>query len=318
MNNNCYFDREEITKIILEKIVKEETRENLASYITKIVKKEPNEIIPKNKNPLSNFDIMSNIYKYVGCNNLLNCILYVQEKIGKQKKIKKKLIKKEIKLVAPSILNQKRKREKEKLIEDEEEEQVDIISISESNGYFLSQIDRNSPKENQEKEESNYNNIINLNENESSSSGEKFINIGVNSEVKTFRKKNIIQNSTIDDFPEIQNGLYSEKKCAKPLKEIQHEKQSDLSYHYRLDNNNLYKYKFVEMNKENSLALFSCDDSTCLSKAEYDPNNKIFNINTNHSIDNKEHRYIKNMNDKDCDILNFMKSNSCYDLQLKK
>ena len=317
MNNTCYFDREKIAKIILEKIVKEETRDNLASYISIIAKKEPDEIIPKDKNPLSNFEIMSNIYKYIGSVNLFKCLLDVKEKLDNKKKIKKKIIKKEKKLIAPSILNKKRERDKEKLIEDEEEK-IDIISSSDSNDYYLSQIDRNSPVENPEKEESNINDIINLNENESSTSSEKVINIGVNSEVKTFRKKNIIQNSTIDDFPEIQNGLYSEKKCAKPFKEIQYEKQSDLSYHYVLNNNNLYKYKFVQIDKNDNLALFSCDDPNCISMAEYDLNKKIFIININHSIDNEEHEYIKNMNDKDCDILDYMKSKSCYNLQLKK
>ena len=258
------------------------------------MKTEPKDIIPKNKNPLSNFDIMSNIYKYVGSINLLNCILYVQEKIGKQKKIKKKLIK-------------KRKREKEKLIEDEEEEKVEIISSSESNGYFLSQFDRNSPNENEEKDENN-----------SSKSSDKFISLGVNSEVKTLRKKNIIPNSVIDDFPEIQNGINSEKKCSKPFKEIQYKKHSDLSYHYKLDNDSLYKYKFVEINKNDNLAVFLCDDLECKGKAEYDLISQIFMININHSIDNKDHSYIKNMSDKDYDILNYMKTNSFNDIQLKK
>ena len=308
MNKNCIFDREKITKLILEEIIKEETRDNFSSFISKIVKTEPKDIIPKNKNPLSNFDIMSNIYKYVGSINLLNCILYVQEKIGKQKKIKKKLIKKRKKLVAQDILNKKRKREKEKLIEDEEEEEkVEIISSSESNGYFLSQFDRNSPNENEEKDENN-----------SSKSSDKFISLGVNSEVKTFRKKNIIQNSVIDDFPEIKNGINSEKKCAKPFKEIQYKKNSDLSYHYKLDNNSLYKYKFVEINKNDNLAVFLCDDPECKGKAEYDLIHQIFMININHSIDNKDHSYIKNMSDKDYDILNYMKTNSFNDIQLKK
>ena len=273
------------------------------------MKTEPKDIIPKNKNPLSNFDIMSNIYKYVGSINLLNCILYVQEKIGKQKKIKKKLIKKRKKLVAQDILNKKRKREKEKLIEDEEEEEekVEIISSSESNGYFLSQFDRNSPNENEEKDENN-----------SSKSSDKFISLGVNSEVKTFRKKNIIPNSVIDDFPEIQNGINSEKKCSKPFKEIQYKKHSDLSYHYKLDNDSLYKYKFVEINKNDNLAVFLCDDPECKGKAEYDLIHQIFMININHSIDNKDHSYIKNMSDKDYDILNYMKTNSFNDIQLKK
>ena len=307
MNKNCIFYREKITKLILEEIIKEETRDNFSSFISQIVKTEPKDIIPKNKNPLSNFDIMSNIYKYVGSINLLNCILYVQEKIGKQKKIKKKLIKKRKKLVAQDILNKKRKREKEKLIEDEEEEKVEIISSSESNGYFLSQFDRNSPNENEEKDENN-----------SSKSSDKFISLGVNSEVKTFRKKNIIPNSVIDDFPEIQNGINSEKKCSKPFKEIQYKKHSDLSYHYKLDNDSLYKYKFVEINKNDNLAVFLCDDPECKGKAEYDLISQIFMININHSIDNKDHSYIKNMSDKDCEILNYMKTSSFNDIQLKK
>lgn len=317
MNNNCYFDREKITKIILEKIVKEETRDNLASYISIIAKKEQDEIIPKEKNPLSNFDLLSTVYKYVGSVNLLKCLLEVNQKIDKKRKIRKKVIKKENKLIAPIILNKKRERDEENLIE-EVEETDDIMLSSKSNGFYISQIEKNFSKENNEKEDNNSNPIINLNENESSTSSEKFINLGVNSEVKSFRKQNIIQNSITDDYSGIQNRLNSEKKSTKPFKEIQNEKECYLSYHYALNNNNLYRFKFVQIDKKDNLALFSCDDPNCISKAEYDLDKKIFTTKINHSIDNKEHIYIKYMNDTDHSILNYMQNKHCYDIQLKK
>ena len=80
----------------------------------------------------------------------------------------------------------------------------------------------------------------------------------------------------------------------------------------------MYKYKFVEINKNDNLAVFLCDDPECKGKAEYDLIHQIFMININHSIDNKDHSYIKNMSDKDCEILNYMKTNSFNDIQLKK
>ena len=80
----------------------------------------------------------------------------------------------------------------------------------------------------------------------------------------------------------------------------------------------MYKYKFVGINKNDNLAVFLCDDPECKGKAEYDLHHQIFMININHSIDNKDHSYIKNMSDKDCEILNYMKTNSFNDIQLKK
>ena len=183
-----------------------------------------------------------------------------------------------------------------------------------SNEQHLTQFDINSLNVNVKKEDYNINDIINI---ESSTSSENYINLGVYSEVKTYRKKNIILNSLNESSPEIQEGINSEIKISKPFKAINKECNS-LSYHYELNNGKLYKYYFVEINKENNLATFACDDPKCNAYAEYDINSKIFIIIFNHSINYHEHRYIRYLSEKDSQILNYMKSNNCNQLQLKK
>ena len=214
------------------------------------------------------------------------------------------------------------------------------MRIMASNEQNLTQFDINYSNVKVKKEENNINDIINI---ESSTSSENFINyvnLGVYSEVKTYKKKNIIMNSFDESSPEIQEGINSEIKISKPFKAINKECNSlsylnseikiskpfkainkecnSLSYHYELNNGKLYKYYFVEINKENNLATFACDDPKCNAYAEYDINSKIFKIIFNHSINYHEHRYIRYLSEKDSQILNYMKNNNCNQLQLKK
>ena len=267
MNKNCFFDRENIAKLILEKIIEKEPMDKVKHFIFNIDSKKQDEIIINEKFPLSNFDLISIIYKYMGMVNLLKCFLEViQININKRKERKNRIKNRNIKkLVAPKLHQKKQKRAKENLTL-EPEEKESIMRIMASNEQNLTQFDINYSNVKIKKEENNINDIINI---ESSTSSENFINLGVYSEVKTYKKRNIIMNSFDESSPEIQEGINSEIKISKPFKEINKECNA-LSYHYELNNGKLYKYYFVEINKENNLATFACDDSKCNAYAEYD------------------------------------------------
>lgn len=315
MNKNCFFDRENIAKLLLEKIIEKEPMDKVKHFIFNIDSKKQDEIIINEKFPLSNFDLISIIYKYMGMVNLLKCFLEViQININKRKEKKNRIKNRNIKkLVAPKLHQKNQKRAKENLTLEPEEKESIMRSMA-SNEQHLTQFDINSLNVNVKKEDNNINDIINI---ESSTSSENYINLGVYSEVKTYRKKNIILNSLNESSPEIQEGINSEIKISKPFKEINKECNS-FSYHYELNNGKLYKYYFVEINKENNLATFACDDPKCNAYAEYDINSKIFKIIFNHSINYHEHRYIRYLSEKDSQILNYMKNNNCNQLQLKK
>ena len=315
MNKNCFFDRENIAKLLLEKIIEKEPMDKVKHFIFNIDSKKQDEIIINEKFPLSNFDLISIIYKYMGMVNLLKCFLEaIQININKRKERKNRIKNRNIKkLVTPKLHQKNQKRAKEKLTLEPEEKESIMRSMA-SNEQHLTQFDINSLNVNVKKEDNNINDIINI---ESSTSSENYINLGVYSEVKTYRKKNIILNSLNESSPEIQEGINSEIKISKPFKEINKECNS-FSYHYELNNGKLYKYYFVEINKENNLATFACDDPKCNAYAEYDINSKIFIIIFNHSINYHEHRYIRHLSEKDSQILNYMKDNNCSQIQLKK
>ena len=304
-----------IAKLLLEKIIEKEPMDKVKHFIFNIDSKKQDEIIINEKFPLSNFDLISIIYKYMGMVNLLKCFLEaIQININKRKERKNRIKNRNIKkLVTPKLHQKNQKRAKEKLTLEPEEKESIMRSMA-SNEQHLTQFDINSLNVNVKKEDNNINDIINI---ESSTSSENYINLGVYSEVKTYRKKNIILNSLNESSPEIQEGINSEIKISKPFKAINKECNS-LSYHYELNNGKLYKYYFVEINKENNLATFACDDPKCNAYAEYDINSKIFIIIFNHSINYHEHRYIRHLSEKDSQILNYMKDNNCSQIQLKK
>lgn len=311
MNKNCLFDRENIAKLIFEKIIKEETHANLNKYIKVIVSIKEDEINIEEKLPLTNFQLLLIINKYIGIVNLLKLFLEVVLNVTDKRKVRKKMIKKRNikKLIAPKFTQNKKIKAKGNLAIDSEEKDFIMLSMN-SNEHYLTQYDINSPSEKIKKEESKINGNINL---ESSTSSENFINLGVYSEVKSLRKKNIVQNSINKRSSE----LNSEKKNSKPFKEI-NKANTGLSFHYTLNNGHLYKFGYVGINEKNNFAIFSCDDPKCKAKAKYDYDTKIFSINSEHSIDYHEHRYIKYLSEIDSQIFDYMKKNNTNDIQLTK
>ena len=57
MNKNCFFDRENIAKLLLEKIIEKEPMDKVKHFIFNIDSKKQDEIIINEKFPLSNFDL---------------------------------------------------------------------------------------------------------------------------------------------------------------------------------------------------------------------------------------------------------------------
>ena len=110
--------------------------------------------------------------------------------------------------------------------------------------------------------------IINLDEKESSTSCE---NYNIKSEVKCIRNNNITKKEFDKTNIQINKGLKSETKIYPSSRHNIKEKKSNLSYHYTLNQGNLYKYRFIKYIKDN-VALFSCDDVNCECFAEYELN----------------------------------------------
>ena len=177
MNKNCFFDRENIAKLLLEKIIEKEPMDKVKHFIFNIDSKKQDEIIINEKFPLSNFDLISIIYKYMGMVNLLKCFLEViQININKRKERKNRIKNRNIKkLVAPKLHQKNQKRAKENLTLEPEEKESILRSMA-SNEQHLTQFDINSLNVNVKKEDNNINDIINI---ESSTSSENYINLGV-------------------------------------------------------------------------------------------------------------------------------------------
>jgi hypothetical protein len=146
----------------------------------------------------------------------------------------------------------------------------------------------------------------------------KEINYGGKSEIKLSKGKNKLSKDIENGKIEPKERIKSESKIFNPMKKFQLEKLYDISFHYYLHNECLFKFKLDSINKKDNIAQFSCDDPNCMATAEYHLINKIFTIKCSHSIPSHDHSYIKNLGDKELAVLDFMKKNNITDLQLKK
>ena len=140
-----------------------------------------------------------------------------------------------------------------------------------------------------EQENTKKNDIIDLDE----SSTEQNNIPGKKTEVKYARKRRKVLNG--HKFKG-KYGLKSESKISNSVKQLEKKEESKLSYHYSLNQGNIYKYKFININDKENKAIFFCDDLKCNARAEYCLNDKVFVLNVGHNIEHSEHDYIKSMN----------------------
>lgn len=316
--------QDKIIKLILKNLISDGSLENVVKDVKILVNKNSDEIETKDKLPLSNYDILSIIIKSVGSVKLLKCLIAVDDEKNPKVKRPKAKIKKEKFLIAHKLKFSKKKMETEKEIEKKEEIKAKNIQCSYYPGNIRVDIDKRNKKDNfvieinNDNEANKNNNIISLEESESSTSGENFINIGAKSEVKAFKPKNGLTNELKKKKVSLHKGINSEIKVCLPSKENKNGKENELSTHYSIDNCSLFKYKFDKMNKEENLAYFSCADENCECKAEYDIKNLLFAIKVGHSYENEVHSYIINKNKKDIRWHNYMIEKKYTQLQLRK
>jgi len=308
------FSQDTVLTIMLQSLISRSSLKSLMYDVEKLLNKKEEEIEIRNKLPLSNYDILCILYKIVGPDKLLKCLFRVNSKDKKdQKQSKQKDNKKEIKFIPiPNNSNTKKENDNIDNIEIDKNKNATHSALSEENikkydDDFVIEIPNDDDSKNTE-------NLINIGENESSTSNE---NYNTKSEIKCVRNKNVINKEFDKKSIDINKGLKSETKIYHSSKHIVKEKNNNLSYHYTLNQGNLYKYRFIKYIKEN-IALFSCDDDNCECLAEYELKNQVFIIRTGHSILHDEHDYIKDITKQDLYIFNHMNNNNIGDVQLTK
>ena len=345
-NDNDYYTQDDIVKLMLENLIATFSLREVGDNILLLGKKREEDIMLKDKIPLNSFDILSIIYKTVGCNKLLKCFLDVKVKMPKRKKKIFKKKKKEKLLQSPEdrqkdIVKGKNKEkendiknihEKDKDIENgkiEELKENDYTLYLQSNNSNNNKIEINNDKimddlvieidkGKESNDDNNKNEEIRLEESDSSSSDIKEINNCRNSEIKIPKSKNKLNLNNENEKITQKEGIKSETKIFNSMKKFRKEKLYDVSFHYYIHNEFFYKFRLDKIDKIKNIARFFCDDTNCRATAEYNLINKIFTIKTSHSIPYNDHNYIKNFKSKDESVLNFMKKNNIYDLQMKK
>ncbi len=350
MNNasdDNYYSQEDIVKLMLENLISAFSLNEIGKNIINLGLKKEEEIIIQEKIPLSSLDILSIICKTIGSIKLMQCFLEVKTKMPERKNKDFKKKKKEKFIKSPEFKDKDIEKEKSKEKENEEKKSkekekvvgVEKVEEHKENDYTLyPKGNNNNPfelennkiitdmiieiEEGKQNSDDNNNNIsnavIDLKESDSSSSDIKEINYGGKSEIKLSKGKNKLSKDIENGKIEPKERIKSESKIFNPMKKFQLEKLYDISFHYYLHNECLFKFKLDSINKKDNIAQFSCDDPNCMATAEYHLINKIFTIKCSHSIPSHDHSYIKNLGDKELAVLDFMKKNNITDLQLKK
>ena len=312
MNQHVDFSKDKVLTIMLQSLIERASLKSLMYDVEKLLNKKEEEIEIRNKLPLSNFDILCILYKILGPDELLKCLFRTNDKNKKEgKQSKQKDNQKENKFLTIPLNS---KTEKEKGNDNIEITKYKNVSHSTQNEEYIQKDDDFVIELPNEDDSKKTDIIINLDEKESSTSCE---NYNIKSEVKCIRNNNITKKEFDKTNIQINKGLKSETKIYPFSKHNIKEKKSNLSYHYTLNQGNLYKYRFIKYIKDN-VALFSCDDVNCECFAEYELKNQVFLIKKCHSFSQEEHDYIKEITTQDSNILDHMKNKNIGDIQLTK
>ena len=313
-NLNTKVSRENIIKLILQNLIDRYSLNDIINYIIKITKQNENQIIIKDKIPLTPEDIISIIYKNVGPIKLYQCLLDINEE---EPSINYTSKKKQIK--SQKCINFSNIKSPLSTIEEEKYLSTSIKNSSDKKDNIIFDIDNTDNIENIEEsqyEEQELNDIISLNEKETTIYE---IKEGGKTELKKSRKRLEKKRKREDNSsPTNINGLYSESKRINVPKKLGKVYENKLSFHYILEKGNLYKFKLKEVDSEKEKAKFICDDPKCQGIAEYSIKMKTFKTLKDHTIPNDEHYYNKNIIFHDMNILNYMMEYNIDDLQLTK
>jgi hypothetical protein len=306
---NTKVSRENVIKLILQNLIDRFSLENVVNYIMEITKKNENQLILKDKIPLTPQDIISIIYINVGSIKLYQCLLDINEEIPIIKSNSKKR-----QINSEKYINFSNVKSTLTTIEEENFTNSTIIYSSKKKDIIKIEMDNEDNKEEPKYED--HNNVISLNENESTVYE---IKDGGKTELKQNHKRLEKERKKEDtSFQKFNNGIYSESKQINIPKKLGKVYENKLGYHFILEKGNLYKFRVKEVDSEKKKAKFICDDPKCQAIAEFSIKNKTFKILKEHSIPNDEHYYNKNMIFQDMNILNYMSGNNIKDLQLTR
>ena len=302
------FSQDTIITLILENLISRSSVEKVTNDLMSLMKKEEDEITTNNTLQLTNYDLLSIVYKLIGSDKILKILL---SKISKKYtyEIKPETeIKNEETLLEPKF--EEIKVEKEEELFDEENNYSFYL-----NGTVPAKVEKNISSDNIiieiPSDLNQNNNEMEIEENETESNEIE----NIRSEVKLPKYKNNIKpkNSEINKRP-----LKSEVKISHLSKNNKKNKDTQLSNHYTLNQGKLYKFKYYGTNKKKNVAYFSCYDPLCRCYAEYNLKDKIFTLKIGHTLEHDEHNYIKEMDTMDLSVLNHMKNQNMVDIQMKK
>lgn len=305
-NTSEDISQEKVIKLILRNLIEKYTLEKIVNDIVAVTKENENNLILKDKIPLNPGDIISIMYKNVGSIKLFQNLLDIYRddneipKINKNDNIEKK----------EKLENYPSSPPNSSIEEDNPQISTNISTNNNAsnNDDIVIEIDSIDDKKND--------NIIPLSENEMNVIE---IKDGIKSEIKSFsrkRKKNKQikkANSSIHN-----NGVSSEIKTTKMQKDFGKNYEKKLGSHYILEKSNFYKFKVENLDKEKKIAIFICEDPNCKAFAEYSIENESFKLLRDHNIPNNKHIYNENIDNRDKNIIDFMKNYNIDDLQLTK
>ena len=296
------FSQDTIITLILKNLISRSSVEKVTKELISLMKKEEDEITTNNTLQLTNYDLLSIVYKLIGSDKILKILLSEVPKKSPEEINQKIEIKKD-----EAILQQKfvdTKKDKEELNINEENEYSFYL-----NGTMPVNVEKNNSSDNIiieiPSDLNQNNNEMEIDENETSSNEIE----NIRSEVKLPKYKK----NKIDKRP-----LKSETKISHLNKDNKKDKETLLSNHYTLNQGKLYKFKCSYINKKKNVAYFSCYDSDCGCYAEYNLINKIFTVKIGHTFENDKHNYIKEMDKMDLSVLKYMKNYNMVDIQMKK
>jgi hypothetical protein len=308
---NTKVSRENIIKLILQNLINRYSLNEIINYIIKITKQNENQIILKDKIPLTPEDIISIIYKSVGPIKLYQCLLDINEEIPSIKSTSKKKQKKSQKCINFSNLKSPLS-----TIEEEKYLNTSLNNSSYKKDNMIIDIDNTDNIEGSQYKEQEFNGNMSLNENETTIYE---IKDGGKTELKKDRKRlEKKRKREKNSSPTHIYGLYSESKRINVPKKLGKVYENKLRFHYILEKGNLYKVRFKEVDSEKEKAKFICDDPKCQGIAEYSIKKKTFKTLKDHTIPNDEHFYNKNIIFLDMNILNYMMKYNIDDLQLTR
>ena len=303
---------ETVIKLILQNLIEKFSLVKIISDVISITNIKEWQLKLKDTIPLDSRDIISIIYKNVGSVKLYKCLLELSLERKKNQKSEKKL-------------NSPNKKKEIFLNFAAKKSLLHSPTISEENNKMNTSCDtsknfrRKIKKDiiisiSDDEENNNNNNIISLNENDNEAFSDEIKDDPLKKN-KDRKKKKKMKKKILKKKRKINN---SESKLVDAKKNSEGDYINKLGYHYTLEKGDFYKYKVKDIDKKKEIVKFICAEPKCAATGQFMVNNKMFKLLKAHSISSNEHKYNRDMEIKDINILNYMVDKNIEDIQLTK